>query len=495
MRTLASLVLRKGFAKASGHLIGRRQFIRQTTMATAAVLAGCSTNKPEISIIGGGLAGLSAAYELKKSGVPFTLYEASGRMGGRTFTIPDAVIEGSWVDFGAEYVDGNHEHLISLAHELNIPLIDLRTDTLPHWTYFFEGKHYNEEDVVNALTPYADAILKDIESLPADLHYKFGESYRELDEMSITEYLLKKDIKGWVGDFLKMAVTAEYAMEPDEQSAVNLLIMFATPIRYSEDYHIFHSDHEVLKVQGGTNSISNALAEKIGPSIQTDHTLREIHRMDGSGYELHFETSTGVKKVKSDMVILAVPLPVLRNIRKNFQFSPLKEQAIQETGFGNGAKVAMGFRSRPWRSQGFQGYTYTDVNGTVIWDSSQGVKTEQGSLTFIGAGDISEEFQKLSYADITAKWLSGAETIYPGVRENYNGQISKFCWATNPLAGGSYTSFRKGQWSRFTGIYGEPFENILFAGEHCSVDFQGYMNGAIETGQMEARRIIKMLTS
>jgi len=299
-------------------------------------------------------------------------------------------------------------------------------------------------------------------------------------------------MKGWLKALIEMAVTSEYAMEADEQSAINFLVMLSVPFRYAEDYHLFHAAHEVIKVKGGTGKLADALAAHVTDLIKTDHTLREIKR-SANGYELSFTTPSVESNFHTDILLLAVPLPVLRNIRRDFRFPELKEQAIAETGFGNGSKVAMGFKSQPWRSQGFQGYTFNDLTKTLIWDSSQGANTGEGSLTFSGGGKISDEFQSMYYAKIKDRWLKDADRIYPGLQDAYNGSISKFCWAINPLAGGSYTSFRKGQWSRFAGVHGEPFENIHFAGEHCSIEFQGYMNGAIETGQLEASRIIEKL--
>ena len=462
--------------------------------ALAVPLIRCGNRRPEVAIVGGGLAGLSAGYTLKKSGVPFTLYEASGRLGGRTFTIPDAVVDGAWVDFGAEYVDTSHLHLINIAKELGIALTDLRADPLAPKTFHFEGRNITEKEIVDALSPYALSIQQDIDYLPAELHYRNADQFRDLDARSITEYLQEKGITGWLYRFLDMALVAEYAMACEEQSALNLLVLLSSPIRYDEHYHLFGAEHEVMKVNGGTASLAEALGKTLGDSVRTGWALKGIEQQQDR-HRLHFDTPEGEQELKPDLVILALPLPVLRQINRNFKFPDRKERSIAETGFGNAAKVAMGFTSRPWRELGFQGYTFTDVNDTVIWDSAQGVDIPGGSLSFIGGGKISEEFLKQSYAEITERWLGGAEKIYPGVKGAYNGRISKFCWSVNPLAGGSYTCYRKGQWSEFFGVDGEPVGNILFAGEHCSLEFQGYMNGAIETGLQAAQAVISRMNA
>ena len=99
----------------------------------------------------------------------------------------------------------------------------------------------------------------------------------------------------------------------------------------------------------------------------------------------------------------------------------------------------------------------------------------------------------MTYKEIREKWLFGAERIFPGLTRQHNNQISKYIWSENPFALGSYTSYKKGQWSAFAGVEAEPFENILFAGEHCSTAFQGYMNGALESGRKAAEIVIESL--
>jgi monoamine oxidase len=191
---------------------------------------------------------------------------------------------------------------------------------------------------------------------------------------------------------------------------------------------------------------------------------------------------------------MAIPPTVLRTLDRNFKFSELKEKWLAEVEMGNAVKVAMGFKQRVWRNAGYSGYTFNDNSDTVFWDSSMMVETTAGSLTFDSGGDIGYELAAKSYAEIKDKWLTSANEIYPGLTDEYNGRISKFVWHTNPYSKGSYTCYKPGQWSSFAGIEAEPHENIFFAGEHCSVEFQGFMNGAAETGKMAAAEISKKLS-
>jgi monoamine oxidase len=488
------MVLNRGLRLALNKTYSRRNFIRNSVLAVSAFTlpASCLNRKPNITIIGGGLSGLNTGFHLKNKNLDFKIYEATGRTGGRTLTVDQAVTNDSYVDFGAEYVDTTHDEVIELAKSLNLELIDLKKDQLIPKTIFFQGKHLSAENLAEVIQPFAEAISTDIDSLPDKLHYENSNAFRPLDELSISDYLTSKGITGWLFDFFEMNLRAEYAMECTEQSALNLLSMFVKPETNNSTYDIFGDHHEVLKIKGGTGNLAEGLTRELAEHIQYNHILKAIKKTE-AGYSLHFDTPDGQQIMTTDILVMTIPFAVLKEIKLNFDFPERKAKAIAELGFGNGTKTAMGFNKKIWRDHGHQGYTLTDVNHTVFWDSSQGQKSASGSLTFIGGGNSSEEFNQMSYAAIKSKWLSGAEQIFPGLTPEHNNQISKYIWSQNPFARGSYTSYKKGQWSTFAGVEAEPFENILFAGEHCSTEFQGYMNGALESGRKAAMLIIESL--
>lgn len=495
-RTLAGSLLRKAFHQTdAGKNSSRRTFIKKSALAAAALAVPtwqCSSKDPIISIIGGGLAGLRASQLLGRAGKAHTLYEASGRTGGRVLTVKDSVVEGSYVDFGAEFIDTTHQEVLALIEDFDLEIIDLRSDKLHPKTFYFDGRILTEPDIRKAIDPYAPAIAMDINSLPKELHYKNGDLFRSLDFLSIPDYLTKVGMSGWLKDLIELVMVAEYGMSASEQSCINMLGMLTIPDPNDVTYDLFGNHHEVLKLKGGNQKLTEALTRRTEENIKLEHTLKSISKKE-QGYTLAFDTPTGAKEVFTDFIVLAIPFPVLRNIKRDFSFSDRKERSIKMAGFGNTCKTALGFDSRVWRTQGHQGYTFSELNSTVLWDSAQGIDIEKGSLTFVSAGKDADDAFNMSYRDFENKWLKGAEKVYPGLEKNYNQKISKICWGMNPLSGGSYTSYRIGQWSEFSGVESEPFENIFFAGEHCSVEHQGYMNGALESGRMAAETIIDLL--
>ena len=492
------MILKRAYAKTNSNNSGRRDFIKKSTFATFALslpLASCSntkSNKPSVAIVGAGISGLTAAYHLKKNGIDCSIYEASSRTGGRVLTVPDGVAQGSSVELGAEFVDSVHDDILALSKELNVALFDMRLDKLIPKVYYFEGKMMSEKDIVDALQPFAEQLAKDVNSIP-DMHYSNADAFRALDEHSVTSYLKSIGVGGWLLTFLEMAMVGEYAMEAHEQSAINLLHMLAIPITYSEHYHTLGDYHEVFLFKGGSHSFTKALSAQVEDRVKLGHQLKTLNKV-GEGYELIFDMNGKQEKIKADYVLLAMSVGVLRKIKTNFDFPERKKQWIDEAGLGNGVKVAMGFNERVWRQKGYQGYTFTDVNVTEFWDSSRQVDMPAGSLTFAGGGDVGKEFAVLSNSEIRERWLKGADKIFPGLEAQHNGKLAKFVWQTYPFTNGSYVSYKPGQWSAFAGVEAEPFENILFAGECCSIEHQGYMNGAAETGRKAAEEITKRLS-
>ena len=498
MRTEIAQLLKLAFQKAQGgqHSPGRREFLHNSAMAAVALtlpLQSClGSKKPVIAIVGGGISGMTAANQLKKNGIDCIIYEAADRTGGRVLTVPDGVVPGAHIDLGAEFVDSVHDDILTLSKELNVELVDVRLDKLISKVYYFDGNMMTEKDVVEALQPFAEKLTQDVNSLPETLHYTQADTFRALDEHSVTSYLKSIGMEGWLLTFMEMAMVGEYAMEANEQSAINLLHMLATPITYSEHYHTLGDFHEVFKFKGGSHSFTNALSERVKDRVTFGHQLKTLNKI-GNGYELIFDVNGKKKTIQADYVLLAVSVGVLRKLELNIELPVRKKQWMAEAGMGNAVKVAMGFNKRVWREKGFQGYTFTDVNLTEFWDSSIMIDSVAGSLTFAGGGKVGDEFAVLSNTAIREKWLTGADQIFPGLKNQHNENLIKFVWATYPFTNGSYVSYKQGQWSVFAGVEAEPIENILFAGECCSVEHQGYMNGAAETGRKAAEEIGRRL--
>jgi monoamine oxidase len=95
---------------------------------------------------------------------------------------------------------------------------------------------------------------------------------------------------------------------------------------------------------------------------------------------------------------------------------------------------------------------------------------------------------------VASRLLTGIERAYPGTTRERNGKVARFHWPTFPWTKGSYACYKPGQWTTIAGSEGLPVGNLFFAGEHCSYDFQGYMNGAAQSGLDTAKAVMAKLS-
>jgi monoamine oxidase len=93
-----------------------------------------------------------------------------------------------------------------------------------------------------------------------------------------------------------------------------------------------------------------------------------------------------------------------------------------------------------------------------------------------------KESERISYA------LEQVEQVYPGMRENFEGAVTK-CWDEDPWSQGAYAMFKKGQVTEFAPHLARPEGRIYFAGEHTSIWRGGWMQGALESGNRVAKQI------
>lgn len=504
--------------------LSRRDFLRQTLtvgggLALAHVLPwvpaepGLIRTKaspplppspPRIAIIGAGITGLNACYQLKKLGIDSTVYEASGRVGGRMFTMKDVFGAGITTDIGGEFVDATHTDILQLVTELELSLYRLQDDRLIPKTYYFGGKDLTQAGLREALAPFVSRLVKDIHSLPPVISYQSADRCERLDNLSITDYLSAIGIRGWLYDYLNVTLTREYGMEASEQSAINFLIMFEPPIEKDPDYELFGPGHEVFKIKGGSQQLTDALYQRLKDQVVLEHKFVAVDRGSGanelsavhgedSGYSLSIEHKGLVEKIHADYVILTIPFTVFRNIPFSLPMPDGKRKCIEEIGYGNSCKFVMGMEEKPWRKAGKAGYTFTDISFGCGWDSSQMQSEEKGSFTVFGGGHFGEEMGAAGKDKLVNDYLSGLHQIYPGAEQAFSGKTIKFCWGQHPFSRGGYSAFKKGQWSTLAGWEGVPVGDVYFAGEHVSREFQGYMNGGAHTAREAVERIVKKI--
>jgi monoamine oxidase len=167
-----------------------------------------------------------------------------------------------------------------------------------------------------------------------------------------------------------------------------------------------------------------------------------------------------------------------------------KTFAIKESIIGANAKVQLQFSSRHWRTLGNNGDTFADRGYQDTWEVTRAQGGTPGILVNYTGGDTTRSQAGASAETLAERFLDQVKPVLPGLGTKWNGKATLDYWPTNPWTKGAYSYWRVGQYTRFAGSEYERSGNCHFCGEHTSIDSQGYLNGAVETGQRAAADVL-----
>jgi len=493
-------LLRRAIRQAD-HDASRRTFIQTTAMASAAlalplILDGCGRpselkvdKSVRVAVVGAGLAGLHAAWILHNKGVNVDVYEASRRLGGRCMTAHDLLVQGACTELGGEFIDSGHGDMLSLASTFGIELIDIESvRNYTEDTFFFHGSHYTMDDVVREISPYLERIREDVNRLPPSFADLKNSPARSLDSMSLDAYLASLGISGWIRSFLEVAFVTENGVELGEQSALNFISMVAPDVSDGV-FHAFGASDERFVVKGGVQQITDRLAAPLQKHIHTGNVLKRIQQ-SGERFVLTFRQETDTIDVLADHVIMAIPFTMLRSVELDVSLPEIQQRAINELQYGTNGKVLIGFEEPYWRREHHNGSILSDLPLQLTWDNTYLQDTEGAGLTLYYGGSMSRVIGQMKKDKLADMMMEHLKTVWPSMIGQRPGRVDRIHWPTQPFIQASYSTYGPGQWTDFFGQEGRSVGNLHFAGEHCSLQHKGYMNGAAETGRYAAEKIL-----
>ena len=475
--------------------------------STAAKAARAATKaaSPRIAVVGAGLAGLTCAYRLKQAGYMAQVYEAHPtRVGGRCWSYsplrsPYPFADGQVAEHGGELIDQGHTEMRHLANELGFTLDNLLQGE-PSGTddfYYVNGGPYLYSQLVADLNGIYQKMHKDVSaaSYPT-LWNSYTQRGYELDHMSVIQWLDETCPNGGsqsnLGRVLDIAYNIEYGAESSVQSSLNLLYLLG----YSGQgqFHTFGPSNEKYHVIGGNDQVASGLASALAGQISTDTPLTAIKRNPTGTFTLSFGGST----VTVDHVVLALPFSLLRSVNySKAGFEPLKVTAIEELPMGTNSKLHVEFKDRFWYGSGNNGNTYADTGYQNTWEVSraQGGGKGKGILVDYTGGNIGASFGGGTPSSRAQQFMSQLQPLFPGtnVASHWTGRATIDFWTGYRWTKGSYSYWKVGQYTKFSGMEKMRQGNCHFCGEHTSQDFQGYLNGAVETGERAANEILNDL--
>ncbi|MGZ8376669.1 MAG: flavin monoamine oxidase family protein [Gemmatirosa sp.] len=455
-----------------------------------------------VLVVGAGIAGLTTAWRLRERGIAVRVVDAQPRVGGRMLSLRDHFRDGQVAELGGELIDSNHVRIRALATELGIPLDDLARDaltpddgTLADAVWHLDGARRTDAEVVAAFAPLGQQIARDLADVDVDAIGAAQPALAAgLDRMSIAEWLERRGVSGWMRELLAIAYTTECGLEPDRQSALNMLTLIDPK---PDPFRIFGDSDERFHVRGGNDRIVHALATRLGEStFDLGARLVALGARPAGGWRATFEHGGG-RTVTTDAthVVLALPFTLLRDVKLDAPLSPAKRRAIAELGYGTNAKLMVGFGERAWRTRHrSNGSVLTDLPFQLTWETSRLQPGPSGILTNFTGGAHGVALGSGTPAEQAAALVRDLDGVLPGVAAARTGmREARFHWPSHPWTRGSYACYLPGQWSALRGAEGERAGTLHFAGEHTSLEAQGFMEGGCESGERAAREVLASL--
>ena len=263
---------------------------------------------------------------------------------------------------------------------------------------------------------------------------------------------------------------------------------------------------ERYHIAGGNQQLPEAIGDALpAGTLRPNNRLESIARRADGRVALVFATPDGTRTAIVDKAIVTVPFSVLRHIDiTRAGFDARKRAAIDELGYGDHSKLIVQFDERFWYAPGaWPGSSSGDItyDGPFVqtWEATRGQPGRPGLIVDFAAARGSAALATpypyttsltAATAGRAATFVSELDAVWPGASKHFTGKAVMSHVTSDPFARGSYAGWLVGQYTRFAGYERVRQGNVLFAGEHCSVVLQGFMEGAAREGMRAAHDVL-----
>jgi monoamine oxidase len=443
-----------------------------------------------VIVVGAGLAGLVAGYELARAGHDPLILEAQHRVGGRVYTLR-TFAPGLYAEAGAMRIPRAHDLTLGYCAQFGL---DLRPFMMgnPKGLVHVGGNRMTAAEASREpdrlgfdLAPEErgrtadqlwDAATRELrEMVERNPDEGWAEIVRRYDRFSLREFL---EDRGLSKGAIEMYGVLNF-VEADMSNAV------VEELR--EDIGRAYVDMQ--EIVGGMDRLPNAFYAELRDRIRLGAEVQALEQSP-DGVTVHYRTAAGRHSVSGDYAIVAIPFSVLRTVETLTPFSHGKQRAIRQLNYSASTKILFQVRERIWeRADGIQGgATVTDLPVRRLNYPTPDPTQSRGVL--LASYTWSQDAARWGAMDEETRFeeaLDDVERIHPGIRGVFEVGASH-AWDNDRWANGAFALFAPEQQSQLQADIVAPEGRIHFAGEHCSL-YHAWIQGALESGLRAARAI------
>ena len=437
-----------------------------------------------VLVAGAGLGGLTAARELTRQGAHVTVVEARNRVGGRVLTAREPFLLGQHAEMGADFIDESQTEICRLIKD-----VGLRTARiLPGG--FRAIKERGRRRRVVGMHGWFDLAKR---LRPEVRAFCLGE---QRWDSGIADSLARETVARWLDRIraprplrdIAIGMRGFFLADPDELSLVALVDQFAEDGVPGGD--------KMCRIVGGNDRLPALLAKALGSRMQLQAVLRRVTQAR-DGVTAAIESNGRLQESRFDYLVCSLPATTLRDVIFEPAMPELPRSAIATVKYGAATKTALQFDRATWRKRGQPRAFGTPLGIGAVWDGNeeQGARRRNGRapgagiLTLLAGGGASVATREMLAADGPLRlvrelsWLDLAKTEMTA--------WATMSWELEPWSRGGYAFFDPQFPPSLRYWLARPFGRVFFAGEHTSIRWQGYMNGAVETGLRAAEEVLR----
>ncbi|MCO7054767.1 flavin monoamine oxidase family protein [Pseudomonas juntendi] len=452
-------------------------WVRLCALVLIGVSSGAALAKdktPTAIVVGGGLAGLTAAYELQNKGWQVTLLEAKASMGGRS-----GLATSEWI--------GNAKAQPVLNEYLE--RFKLTTLPAPEFVrtpgYLIDGEYFSATDLATKQPATAEALkryektLDDLaRSIDDPLNPQVTSTLFALDQINVASWLDKLQLPATARQLINQQIRTRY----DEPSRLSLLY-FAQQNRVYRN--VSDRDLRAARLPGGSPVLAQAFVKQL-KTIKTSSPVTAIVQDKDS-----VTVKVGSVGYQADYLVMAVPLRALAKIQITPGLDSQHLAALKGTNYGWRDQLMLKFKKPVWESRArMSGEVFSNAGLGMLWIEPA---LKGGANVVINlSGDNARLLQAFGDKQMVDQVLIRLHAFYPQARGAFTGYEVKR-YSVDAGTGGAYLAYGPGQISKFWRLWERPVQRITFAGEHTDALYPGTLEGALRSGQRAASQAQDLL--
>lgn len=451
---------------------------------------GATTDSTDVVVVGAGLAGLTAARELKRNGASVIVLEARDRVGGRTHSVVEN--GGVLVEHGGQWVGPTQDRVLALIDELGLETFTQYSDG--ENLQFTHGQHLRYHGAIPTGDPMQAADLVDamvelttkaMEIDPTAPWEHIAASF--LDSMTVETWISAQPYCDGAKDWIRTLCRALFPAEPGEISLLHALFYFRSGGGVEKMIGTINSAQET-RVALGAQEISNRLAESLGDCLQLSSPVHRIVHTE-TGAVVHHEHGT----VSAKRIIMSIPLVLAGRIQYSPPMSGIRDQLTQRSFMGSVLKVHVVYPRPFWRDDGLSGHVTSDTGKVQITFDQSHPDRPEGIIVGFMDSHLGRIATQMSYEDRRAEVISDLVRLF-GEQAAHPTAYYEKAWIDEEYSRGAYVGMMTpGTWSSLGPLLREPVGVIHWAGTETATIWNGYMDGAIRSGEDAAAKVLETL--